>query len=34
MLPAGRVVDDYIERCSARPALARAMAKDAKPGGK
>jgi glutathione S-transferase len=34
MLPAGRTIDDYIERCSARPALARAMAKDAKPAGK
>ncbi len=29
MLPAGAVVDAYLERCSARPALARAMAKDA-----
>jgi glutathione S-transferase len=28
MLPAGAVVDSYLERCSARPALARALAKD------
>jgi glutathione S-transferase len=28
MLPAGAVVDAYLERCNARPALARAMAKD------
>jgi len=29
MLPAGAVVDAYLERCNARPALARAVAKDA-----
>ena len=29
MLPAGKLVDSYLERCNARPALARAMAKDA-----
>jgi glutathione S-transferase len=29
MLPAGAAVDAYLERCNARPALARAMAKDA-----
>ena len=29
MLPAGPVVDAYLERCNARPALARAVAKDA-----
>lgn len=29
MLPAGPVVDAYLQRCGARPALARAMAKDA-----
>ncbi len=29
MLPAGAVVDAYLERCNARPALARARAKDA-----
>jgi glutathione S-transferase len=28
MLPAGAVVDSYLQRCGARPALARAMAKD------
>jgi len=28
MLPAGAVVDAYLERCQARPALARALAKD------
>jgi glutathione S-transferase len=28
MLPAGAVVDSYLERCNARPALARAMSKD------
>ena len=28
MLPAGAVVDSYLERCSARAALARAFAKD------
>ena len=28
MLPAGAVVDSYLERCNARPALARALAKD------
>jgi glutathione S-transferase len=28
MLPAGPVVDAYLARCNARPALARAMAKD------
>jgi glutathione S-transferase len=28
MLPAGAVIDAYLERCNARPALARAMAKD------
>lgn len=28
MLPAGAVVDAYLERCNARPALARALAKD------
>jgi len=28
MLPPGKVVDDYLARCSARPALARAWAKD------
>ena len=31
MLPEGKVVDDYLARCNARPALARAMARDAKP---
>ncbi len=29
MLPAGPVVDAYLQRCGERPALARAMAKDA-----
>ncbi len=29
MLPADAVVDEYLKRCGARPALARAMAKDA-----
>ena len=29
MLPAGPVVDAYLERCNTRPALARAVAKDA-----
>ena len=29
MLPAGAVVDSYLERCNARPALARAIARDA-----
>lgn len=29
MLPAGSVIDGYLERCNARPALARALAKDA-----
>src|SRR5690606_31006696 len=34
MLPAGGAVDAYVERCTTqRPAFARAMAKDAKPGG-
>jgi glutathione S-transferase len=28
MLPAGAVVDAYLERCNARPALARALARD------
>jgi len=28
MLPAGAVVDAYLERCTERPALARALAKD------
>jgi glutathione S-transferase len=28
LLPAGAVVDSYLERCDARPALARALAKD------
>ena len=28
LLPAGPLVDSYLERCNARPALARAMAKD------
>jgi glutathione S-transferase len=28
MLPSGPVVDDYLARCNARPALARAIAKD------
>ena len=28
MLPAGAVMDAYLERCNARPALARALAKD------
>ena len=28
MLPAGEAVDSYIQRCTNRPALARAMAKD------
>ena len=28
MLPAGPLVDAYLERCNARPALARALAKD------
>ncbi len=32
MLPAGAVVDAYLERCGARPALAAALAKDAPPG--
>lgn len=31
MLPAGAVVDTYLARCNARPALARAFAKDAPP---
>ena len=31
ILPAGEVVDAYLERCYGRPALARAQAKDAKP---
>ena len=29
MLPAGTLVDDYLERCGARPARAAALAKDA-----
>lgn len=29
MLPADAVVDEYLKRCTARPALARGMAKDA-----
>ncbi len=29
MLPADALIDRYLERCSARPALARALAKDA-----
>lgn len=29
MLPADAVVDEYLKRCGSRPALARAMAKDA-----
>jgi glutathione S-transferase len=29
LLPAGERVDSYLERCGARPALARALAKDA-----
>lgn len=29
MLPAGAVVDEYLSRCAARPAMARALAKDA-----
>jgi len=29
MLPADTTIDAYLERCSARPALARARAKDA-----
>jgi len=29
MLPTGPLVDAYLERCNARPALARALAKDA-----
>lgn len=32
MLPAGKLVDSYLERCAARPALAAANAKDAPPG--
>ena len=28
MLPAGALVDAYLERCNARPALARAQKKD------
>ncbi len=28
MMPAGKIVDDYLARCAARPALARAQAKD------
>jgi len=28
MLPPGKVIDSYLERCNSRPALARAMAKD------
>lgn len=28
MLPSGAVVDSYLQRCNARPALARALAKD------
>jgi glutathione S-transferase len=28
MLPAGAVIDSYLQRCSSRPALARALAKD------
>ncbi len=31
MLPAGAVVDDYLKRCGARPALKAAMAKDSPP---
>ena len=33
MMPADKAVDDYLARCAARPALARAMARDAKPAG-
>lgn len=32
-LPAGRPVDAYIERCCARPALERALAREAGPAG-
>jgi glutathione S-transferase len=31
LLPAGAVVDAFLERCNARPALARAMARDGGP---
>jgi glutathione S-transferase len=31
MLPAGELIDGYLERCQSRPALARALAKDAPP---
>jgi glutathione S-transferase len=34
MLPEGPLVDDYLERCNARPALVNAAAKDAPPTGK
>jgi glutathione S-transferase len=34
LLPEGRAVDDYLERCNARPALVDANAKDARPDGK
>jgi glutathione S-transferase len=32
LLPSGEVIDSYMKRCASRPALQRAMAKDAKPG--
>lgn len=34
MLPKDAVVDAYLERCNARPALARARAKDSPPAGR
>jgi hypothetical protein len=30
MLPTGAVVDSYLERCNARPSLARAIAREAR----
>jgi glutathione S-transferase len=32
VMPPGALYDDYVKRCTARPALARAFAKDRKPG--
>jgi glutathione S-transferase len=32
LMPAGERFDDYVKRCTERPALARAFAKDPKPG--
>jgi glutathione S-transferase len=34
LLPEARAIDDYLERCNARPALVNASAKDAKPDGR